>query len=79
MVKVLQGNCVTILDESDLFRDASDMACVVEEAKPVSRDVFVSQVEDFPLGDSAWEFSAQVFRGILIAYDVDADIHHFFR
>lgn len=87
----LLGNCVNAFDDDgdcllNLFDDASDFACVEESSIEVDKQEFLIGAyirnEEYlgllsDLGETV--FLKHKERGILMAYDQDADIHYFFK
>lgn len=77
-----QGNCVNSFDEDgncviDIFSDVSDFANVNESAVRIElTDADVIQAP--PEVPKTLTFSRHVDRDLLIGYDDDTDVHHFF-
>jgi hypothetical protein len=66
----LIDTCVNILETSDIFSDATEMAQCVENAVDIP----------IPCGyndDWLWVYNEEY--GVIIGYDEDADIHYFYR
>lgn len=84
----LVGNCVESFDADGWcvvdalpWADVSAFACAEEGAAPLTAAEFASRAEvPAPLADAfvGREIRYMEADGVLMAYDVDHDVHHFF-
>ena len=76
------GNCVNSFDDDgncllDIFVDVSDFAVALEDTVMVEKPKLISA----PFSDeevAIFKFCFNEARNVLIGYDEDMDIHHFF-
>ena len=69
-----QGDCITILDNSDLFGDATEMAQVIENSTPITKKDF----KRLSQGKTGKFFSYGRYKDLLWSYDTLEDIHYFY-
>ena len=87
----LLGNCVNSFDDDgdciiDIFSDVSDFACVEEDSVKIDKETFLSKIhmklDEFDNSFGQFknvEFLENKDRGIYMLYDIDSDVHYFFR
>jgi hypothetical protein len=84
-MKHLIGNCVNSFDEDGdcvidqlPFCTTSDFACALEEAIIITNPDLMEQLDCPFYNEMGKNVEYMLYDGLVILYDVDQDIHHFF-
>jgi hypothetical protein len=77
------GTCVNSFDSDGdclipYFNDTSDFAVQEEESKPITKEQFVKNVDDFSMVPVNSQFLITPNKNVIMAYDPKLDVHYFF-